>query len=198
MESNAELRRDDRASARSGATIFTIAGSLWTAYGVHAAAAGTIWLGAGAAVLGLGLLAACVFPRETPVAPDPSAAARQEREGKAFGIVNAVQGVAIFVAAQVCHNLRVEAYFPAVFGGIVGLHFLALEPVFRARFHGALGALMCLFCLGVTLFAPKAIWGVSVGFGNGALLWLAATARLVSARAFPAIGKGNLSGLSKL
>ena len=57
---------------------------------------------------------------------------------------------------------------------------------------------MCLLCLGVTLLAPRSVWGVSVGLGNGALLWIAAIARLVSARAFPIIGKGNLSGMSKL
>jgi hypothetical protein len=109
--------------------------------------------------------------------------------------VNVVQGVAIFMAVQVCENLHAREYFPVAVAVIVGLHFVAIAPVFRSRFHVLLGACMCLGAALTVLAAPKFldaagadgqrtfVWGCLLGIGNAFLLWGAAGWRLGGLRA---------------
>ena len=95
-----------------------------------------------------------------------------------FGIVNAVQGVAIFLAVQVCNNLHFPEYFLPVVALIVGLHFVALAPVLRTSFHLALGTVMCLLAVVTMVVVPKPLWAVVFGLGNGLILWGSAALRL--------------------
>jgi hypothetical protein len=191
----------DPAQMHAGALVFAIAGSLWGLYGGYSLrhAAG-FWPLAVVVLAGAGVFAAWSSLRGRLAGRSGSESARDAGEGRAFTLVNIAQGIAIFVALQVCTNLHAAEYFPVAFSAIVGLHFVALAPVFRSGFHAVLGGLMCLFAVWVTLALPKFVpaaaaggsatfaWGCALGLGNAALLWGAAGLRLRAIRACLAAG----------
>ena len=185
-------------STLSGALIFTIAGSLWAALGLYSLKhRGQPWALIFLSLLALSLLGFAISLRSRaqklpPDPPSPEMEKHQAWAGKRFTVVNVVQGVAIFLAVQVCNNLHAPEYFWPVGSVIVGLHFIALAPVYRSQFHRIVGALMCLLAL-ITVFAfpkysasalgaaaPLFIWGALLGFGNAFLLWISATTRLLA------------------
>jgi hypothetical protein len=185
----------------SGALVFAVAGSLWGLYGGYSLrhAAG-FWPLAVVALAGAGIFAAWSSLRGRLAGRVATESARDAGEGRAFTLVNIAQGIAIFVAVQVCHNLHAAEYFPVAFGAIVGLHFVALAPVFRSGFHAALGGLMCLVAALVVLALPKVVpasaaggpptfvWGCALGLGYAVLLWGATGLRLRALRACLAAG----------
>ena len=90
------------------------------------------------------------------------------------------------------------------FAIIVGLHFVALGPVFRSRFHAILGVLMCLLSVGVVLALPRYtasaapdapptfVWACAIGLGNAVLLLGAALVRMRGVQAgLDASGAGS-------
>jgi phosphoglycerol transferase MdoB-like AlkP superfamily enzyme len=65
---------------------------------------------------------------------------------------------------------------------VVGLHFLPLAKIFRARHLGVIGILMTLWCvLCWSLFRSNALV-ISVTVGTGILLWAASVSALFRAR----------------
>ena len=197
------------AKMRSGALVFSIAGAAWGIYGGYSLRHTAGWWPLGAVVL----IATAVFAawsslrarlaRLAPVAPDAAARERDERAARWFNIVNAVQGFAILVAVQVCANLHASEFFPVAFSVIVGLHFVALAPVFHSRFHAVFGVCMCLWAALVVLTAPKFldaagpdgqrtfVWACLLGLGNAFLLWGAAAWRLHPAPPAPRPCRGD-------
>ena len=194
-------RRAGLIQQRSGALVFSIAGTAWGIYGGYSLrhAAGLWALGA-MLVMAAGVFAAwssqrARLARLEPVEPDAAARERDARAARWFNLVNVVQGVSIFMAVQVCANLHASEFFPVAVAVIVGLHFIAIAPVFRSRFHAVLGACMCLVAALVVLAAPKFLdaagpdgqrtfaWGCLLGLGNAFLLWSAAGWRLRGLRA---------------
>ncbi len=175
--------------ALSGATIYVVAGSLWAAYGLYwLGPVARPWLIAALALIVLGLCLGIVRLRmrvgRLPAhAPSGDEQRREARMGRSFMAVNAVQGVAIFLAVQVCANLGVPEYLPPAISLIVGMHFLALAPILRRPSQWFIGTTMCLLALLTVLAIPKhhttalaaatpvLLWGVIPGIGNAFLLW---------------------------
>ena len=191
-------RRNALPNAVSGALIFTFAGSLWFAYGVYCLKhKGEPWLTIFLVILALCLFGAALWLRPQVQRPASDVLSPEEKQqeawaGKRFGIVNAVQGVAIFLAVQVWNNLHLPEYFSPTVAIIVGLHFIALAPVYRAKSHWIVGGIMCALAAVTVLAAPKYfsfqnegiastpvfLWGCILGFGNGLVLWANAGIRL--------------------
>ena len=175
--------------ALSGATIYAVAGSLWAAFGLYwlGPVAGP-WLIAALALIVLGLCLEIVRlrmrVRRLPVHAQSSDEKRREaRMGHRFMAVNAMQGVAIFLAVQICANLGVPEYLPPAISLIVGMHFLVLAAILRRPSQWFIGTTMCLLSLLTVLVVPKyhttglaaatpvLLWGVVPGIGNTLLLW---------------------------
>jgi hypothetical protein len=180
--------------------VFAIAGTAWGIYGGYSLRhiAGGWALGV-VVLAGMGVFAAwsslrARLARLEPVELAGAARERDERAARWFNLVNVVQGVAIFMAVQVCANLHASEFFPVAVAVIVGLHFVAIAPVFRSRFHAVFGVCMCLWAALVVVAAPKFLdaagpdgqrtfaWGGLLGLGNALLLWGAAGWRLRSLR----------------
>jgi hypothetical protein len=185
---------DRKVKACEGCFIFTIAGSLWSAYGARSSATGQSF------VMGLGiiLLVALVaiglwiqasrrlklwqsaYGRVSSGAGVVVDSTRQEAAKKKFIWINVAQGIAIFLAVQVWTNLHQRSYLAPTVCIIVGLHFIALAPVYRTRTHAIIGALQCLLGIVVAgLIAQNGpvdepasvLWGSLIGFGSAAILW---------------------------
>ena len=98
-----------------------------------------------------------------------------------FIVINVVQYAAIAVAVWLCIRLnRPDGIVPAI-SLIVGLHFVALSPVFRTSFHLFVGIVLCIWTLAVLAAigaagvppvlasAPSAVSAL-IAFGNGVIL----------------------------
>jgi hypothetical protein len=169
----------------SGATIYTIAGALWAAYGCY-------WLHGRVSVVALVAMALAavglcfgLVSLNRRLGPEPPGATDGD-DGKAFTRVNIGQGIAIFIAVQACLPRHPEALAPAV-SVIVGVHFLVLAKIFRNSLHLVLGALMCLLPIPVIAWLPAylpygppppiVLWGAVPSFANMLLLWIASAWR---------------------
>ena len=101
--------------------------------------------------------------------------------GRLIGIWSAVEGVAMFVAANVLVNLHLRQAIMPVFAIIVGLHFLPLARGIPARLYYATGA--GLIVVGIAaLMAPPWHLPLLVGGAAAAILWASAAASVLGAR----------------
>ncbi|MDQ6787377.1 MAG: hypothetical protein M3033_11280 [Acidobacteriota bacterium] len=187
-------------STLTGALILTIAGSLWAIYGAWSLRGdGEPWL-----AIGLILIALCLFSvgfylrtkvKQLPtVVASPALQKRNAWADRMFIIVNVIQGIAMFVAANVLINLKMAEYVAPVIALIVGLHFIPLAFSMRVPRHLVLAGLMCLLALVTMLAVPMYaagrdstaqsvfLWGIVVGLGSCVILWSGAILRLWSVR----------------
>lgn len=171
--------------ALSGATIFSIAGGLWAAYGAYVfGGRAEFWLiGAAAAVSAFMLVVlsklkqrVVQLPADRPVVDTGK---RDAKARRAFIVVNIAQGLAIFAAVQVCYNLHTPEYLAPAISVIVGIHFMALAGAFETQSHWTVGGLMCVLTVGTVLAsADHGLWGIAIGVGNAAILWASGVARI--------------------
>ena len=111
------------------------------------------------------------------------AAPQSEAElGKWFGIIFSAEGVAIGVSSGILAALGLAAWIPPAVALIVGLHFLPLGHLLQLPSDYLLGGAIILLVLLTVALAPTANWGMLVGLGTSALLWLAGWGRLWAAR----------------
>jgi hypothetical protein len=199
-EIEASSLRDRLNGTLTGAQILTVAGSLWAIYGAWSLRGdGEPWLAIGLILIALCLLSAGFYLRtkvkQLPtVVASPALQKRNAWADRMFIIVNVIQGVAMFVAANVLINLKMAEYVAPVIALIVGLHFIPLAFSMRVPRHLVLAGLMCLLAIGTMLAVPmyaagrdstaqpKFLWGVVVGLGSCLILWGGAIARLWSVR----------------
>ena len=181
----------------SGAVLFTIAGALWAGYGAWSLKSlGEPLLGISVVLIAVTLLTAIsVLQRDVRQWP-PSADktdVRRKWVSRMFRRINIAQGVLIFVGLQVCVNLKHPEYFPPLFVSIVGLHFIALAPVYRTYSHGVTGVLLVLLAVATMTLVPQhlgragdaigqPLWPPILGFGSAAILWASAAFRVVRSR----------------
>lgn len=187
-------------STLTGAQVLTVAGGLWAIYGaLSLQGGGEPWLAIGLILTALCLLSAGFYlrtkVRQLPtVVASPALQKRESQAGRMFIIVNVIQGVAMFVAANVLINLKRAEYVAPVIALIVGLHFIPLAFSVRVPRHLVLAGLMCLLALGTMLAVPMYtagrdsttqsvfLWGIVVGLGSCLILWSGAILRLWSVR----------------
>ncbi len=192
--------RDRLSSTLTGAQVLTVAGGLWAIYGsLSLQGGGEPWLAIGLILVALCLLSDGFYLRtkvkQLPaVVASPALQKRESQAGRTFIIVNVIQGIAMFVAANVLINLKMAEYVAPVIALIVGLHFIPLAFSMRVPRHLVLAGLMCLLALVTMLAVPMYaagrnseaqsvfLWGIVVGLGSCVILWSGAILRLWSVR----------------
>ena len=164
-----------RAKGRSIGTLFFSAfGGLWLAVSLYAFGLLTHMAELIVAFLTFAFIGAAVWLlRAIPrgVKPDP----QREHDGRMFGLVNAAQGLALFLTFMVANHLHhPNAAFPVAVL-IVGLHFFAMPRSYRLLSNLVTGAALVLAAaLCPVLFQGDAMVG-AVTFCAGLILWGSAT-----------------------
>jgi len=159
-----------------GALFFTCFGGLW--FLLALAASGQLNASSASALaVGTGLLAlVCILLRRK------GGHFRREEEDpavqRAFGRVNAIQWIAIFVVAFVFGRLHWDAYTPSAVTAIVGLHMFPLARLFRYPLHYLNGAVLVAWALASIFVAPVAELQSTTAAGTGSLLWISAVITL--------------------
>jgi len=162
---------------RGGIWVLTIFAAIWFAVGV--AGAGLPWMAllvpsvVSGALIGWGL-------RTTG-----TEAPRNLNVGRLVGIWSAVEGVAIFIAANVCVNIGAQDGVVPVIAIIVGLHFLPLARGIPLPLYYATGAALVALGLGALLLPGPERMGVT-GFGAAAILWVSCVLLIRQAKAWRA------------
>ena len=97
---------------------------------------------------------------------------------RAFGWINAVQWIAIFIVVQILTRLHLDAYTVSAIAGIVGLHFFPLAKLFKNPMHYATGSAMVAWAAATALFAPLEQMQSDAAMGAGIILWTSAAITL--------------------
>src|SRR5947209_2634541 len=195
------MSRGQILNASRGAMIFAVYGTLWAIFGLWSlgAVGEPIAAIALALVVLLLLIATVKLIRKAVRLPQDElnveAQQRVKRIKRAFGIVSAVQGVAIGAAFTLGFIFQRPYYIPPAIALIVGLHFFALAPILQMCFDYIIGTHLCLLVV-VTFFVlplyvcvigvasqSMFLWGAVVGLGSAIVLWAGAVSRLLNVRA---------------
>lgn len=122
--------------------------------------------------------------REAGAGPESPGA---QRANRVFNWVNILQGVAIFLAANILRNLGHMDWFVPVFIAIVGAHFIPLAVVFQTLRHGLVGAAMLAWAGVFPLLTSRGPANPIGCLGAGLILWASALAGILARdRAAPA------------
>lgn len=106
---------------------------------------------------------------------------RNPKIGRIVGIWSAVEGVAIFLAINICRNIGApDAVLPMV-AIIVGLHFLPLAHGFPRPLYYATGVGVAMIGA-VALLLPGPDRYVFTGSGSAIILWVSCVAMILSVR----------------
>ncbi len=159
---------------RGGIWVLNIMAFVWVVAGVLLTGQPRWWLAVPAAVSVALLLWA---RRAAGGAPSPDSG---DHVGRVVGIWSAIEGVAIFVTANVLVNLHLpDAVMPAI-AIIVGLHFFGLAKGIPVRLYYATGA--ALVAIGaIALAAPLWHMPLALGVTAAVVLWLSGVALVRSA-----------------
>ena len=159
-----------------GALIFRVFGAAWIVLALYAF--GWLSIGAGAIIAGLVALYAFVALRTRGrgkgAGKDAFPADEQRRNDRAFGWVNAVTWVSVFLVFQILPRVgHPDLAIPAV-AIIVGLHFFPMPPLYRHRANLVTGALIVLWTI-LCIFASRGDTRIGcVAAGTGMILWMSA------------------------
>ena len=150
---------------RTGVVILCIFAAVWAGAGILVQPLPTGWI---ALPLAISTAVLIYASRQRTEPPPPHV-------GRLVGIWSAVEGIAMFVAADMLINAhRSDALMP-VFAIIVGLHFLPLARGIPVRLYYGTGA--ALITLGVAgLMVPQALRALIVGGTAPVILWASAVA----------------------
>ena len=144
-----------------------------------------------AALVTLGLFAGCVQlwrkARDITDTIDPASAAHRKATSRRFGMVVAIEAVAIAVASIWFGAADHPEFIAPIVGVVVGLHFLPLARLFHRPIYYLTGGLMAILSgiaiiallAGATLGAPEN-WSILVGLANALVLWFTAAYTLVA------------------
>jgi hypothetical protein len=100
---------------------------------------------------------------------------RQERHaGRAFILINAAQWIAIVVGINVLNNIGLARWDGPWAILVVGLHFLALIPVFHRSAHAVTGAALVVLAVAYPLLAAGGPENPAGLLGTGLILWASA------------------------
>jgi len=162
-----------------GSIFFTGFGSLWLFLALYAKEQLSVATVSGVALATLLLVLAAMHLRRVarrfPRLPDDPAT------GRAFGWINAIQWIAVAVAAFTLAKLNLDAYVMNAITAIVGLHMFPLARVFRYPVHYATGGALVAWAVFAGLLVPiEQMQGVTA-LGTGIILWLSAAVTLVLA-----------------
>jgi hypothetical protein len=98
--------------------------------------------------------------------------------GRAFMWINAIQWIAIAIAAVTLGRLHLDAYTPSAIAGIVGLHMFPLARLFNYPLHHVTGALLVAWAVATAVFVPTATMQGTAAMGTGIILWVSGVVSL--------------------
>jgi hypothetical protein len=166
----------DRSGRAFGAMIFAVFGAAWLA--------GWCWFAqrqhpmlyvlvaaAGAAIF---VMAWRTYSLARSAASQVPADPQERRTGRAFTLINVAQWVAIVVGVNVLNNTGLGRWDVPWMILVVGVHFLALVPVFRRRSHAVTGAALIVLAVAYPLFATGGPDNAVGLLGTGLILWASA------------------------
>jgi hypothetical protein len=151
-------------------SVFGLAWAEWGASGVPGATSGVIRVAG--IVIGLGILFLSARQWRSASRLNVSASGRPPSlfSSPAYGLVVALEVVALFGGATLLRAAGHSEYVSAWFATVVGAHFLAFGRLFSARFYW----------LGTAVIAAG-IAGAIVGFAGGGLAGIEAVSGLITA-----------------
>ncbi len=132
-------------------------------------------------VAGAGLLALAIlqFRQNKDAHAREADSPEQKRVGRIFNIVNGAQWVVIIVLMNVLNNTGLSAWVYPMAIFVIGVHFLPLAVVFKARRHFVTGMAMVLLA-SVYPFVASGGPDSPVGLlGAGLILWASALTALL-------------------
>ncbi len=98
--------------------------------------------------------------------------------GRAFGWINALQWIAIFIVVQILTRLHLDAYTVSAIAGIVGFHFFPLAKLFKNRMHYVTGSAMVFVGCGHGRSGAARTDAGQCGHGRRLILWASAAITL--------------------
>jgi len=101
--------------------------------------------------------------------------------GRAFSWINAIQWIAVCIAAFSLAKLHLSVYVMNAITAIVGLHMFPLARLFRYPLHYLTGTALVAWSAASVLVAPADQLQSTTALGTGIILWLAAAVTLVLA-----------------
>ncbi|WP_375397425.1 hypothetical protein [uncultured Sphingomonas sp.] len=159
---------------RGGIWVLGFFAALWSIAGILVEGLSPAW-----AVLPVAVSVGLLVWASRQSYPDEGGSARNV--GRLVGIWSAIQGVAMFVTANVLVNMdRFWAVIPACVI-IVGLHFLPLARGIPVRLYYATGAAMIAIGT-IALVAPAWHLPLATGLGASIVLWLSVIGLVRQAR----------------
>ncbi|HZL67788.1 MAG TPA: hypothetical protein VFC29_10705 [Candidatus Limnocylindrales bacterium] len=175
---NYTLTGGNREAARAvgrcfGALFFSIFGGLWlllSAYAFGRLDRLRIGLIAGAVLLFVAT-AVRLQRRGKEAGTGAFPEEQQKRDDRLFGIVNAVQGLAIFLDLSLLPKTRYGQFSFSIAALIVGLHFFALPPLYRHRANLITGALLTIWAIACALLFRGDAMIAWTALGAGVILW---------------------------
>lgn len=160
----------------TGAIIMSVFAAIWWIAGIRASGHGSpLACGVGAAVAGA-IIAAALRAGARVQPRDP---AEKQRRDRLVGIASAIEGVAIFVVANVLVNLGLRAWVAPAVAVIVGLHFVPLAARLPAPAYYATAALLVALGGAGALMHDPAARTLAVSAGAAVVLWFTSLAVLL-------------------
>ncbi|MFU1798642.1 hypothetical protein ACM1RC_32690 [Paenibacillus azoreducens] len=163
----------------------TFFGALWAAIGIIGShELGAPWLLVFSGIVTLILLIGAVSlfgkARNMNDAVTPKEREQWKKINRKFGLIFALEGLAILIASVICNIFNhFEAFFP-IMAIIVGIHFFPLARLFRENFYYGTGVVLCILGIITSLLPINAtLSGISliatstfIGFGSALTLWV--------------------------
>ena len=168
-----------------GAMFFTVFGGAWLLLAAYAF--GRLSIPAACVIAVVVLLFLTVAIRLKRRGKPAEETAERKRNDRAFGIVNAVTWIAVFLVFQIFPRIGHEDLVIPAVALIVALHFFPMPPLYRHRANLVTGACIAVWAVACPLlFHGDRMIGL-VAAGTGLMLWTSAawalnTARLLLAR----------------
>jgi len=165
--------------ALGGALICAMFGCLLASYGVYSLGRTDLpWLLA--IPLALAVIMVLVlsrYQRKVEALPpeyadvDATLQARDARARRSFAMVNAVQAIAIVVAAKLWFASSTPEYLAPAAAIIVAVGLVALAKPMGTPAHTVAGVLLLLLATAVVLSAAHPLWAPMIGLGSAVILW---------------------------
>jgi len=176
----------------TGAAITLGFGIVWLLVGLLLGGPSPVWLRLsllfagivlGSSIATLGLRASRLSRDTVPLTAEQVATNRAM--GRRFGLVSGIETTAIVLALVVLNVVHYPGYISCAIAVIVGVHFFALAPLFRAPAYHVTGFLGCAIALVGVFVADAVLRQKVVGLSFGLLLW--ATAAWVAWKGLSAV-----------
>jgi hypothetical protein len=115
-----------------------------------------------------------VYRRNRVTGPATPKHPQERLTGRAFAYINAAQWIAIIVGINFLNHAGLGRWDVPWVILVVGLHFLALIPVFHRKSHGVTGAALIVLAVAYPLLAAGGPDNPVGLLGTGLILWASA------------------------